>query len=45
MDWVHWHNNERIHSYIAGECRPAEYEEWFNNGLEQPKIMVVSQAK
>lgn len=44
MDWVHWYNNERIHSYSGG-MPPAEYEEWFNNGLEPAKIMAGNQAK
>jgi putative transposase len=37
MDWVHWYNEDRLHSY-CGDMPPKEYEETYYKALASGKI-------
>lgn len=41
LSWVHWHNHERLHSYL-GDIPPTEYEEVFyaTNRSDQPLVAI-----
>jgi putative transposase len=42
MDWVHWYNEDRIHSY-SGDMPPGKYEEIYYTALESGKLTSSSQ--
>ena len=37
MDWVHWYNEIRIHSY-SGDMPPKMYEEIYYEALDSGKL-------
>lgn len=39
LGWVHWHNTQRLHSYL-GDVPPAEFEQSFYAGLTSAKELV-----
>jgi putative transposase len=43
MDWVHWYNEERLHSY-CGDIPPKEFEEIYYKGLATGKLSTSSQT-
>jgi putative transposase len=43
MDWVHWYNEERLHSY-CGDIPPKEFEEICYKALVSGKLSISSQT-
>jgi putative transposase len=43
MDWVHWYNEERLHSY-CGDIPPKEFEEIYYKAVESGKLSTSSQT-
>jgi putative transposase len=43
MDWVHWYNEDRLHSY-SGDMPPKEYEETYSKALASGRIRGGSQT-
>ncbi|SLM87719.1 hypothetical protein FM110_00195 [Brachybacterium nesterenkovii] len=39
MSWVHWHNTERLHSYL-GNLPPAEFEEVYYASRQDPHVLM-----
>ena len=39
LGWVHWHNTQRLHSYLD-DVPPAEFEESFYAGVTSAKELV-----
>lgn len=43
MDWVHWYNEDRLHSY-SGDMSPKEYEETYSKTMASGKLRGGSQT-
>jgi len=39
LGWVHWHNTQRLHGYLA-EVPPAEFEDTFYAQLQTDQALV-----
>lgn len=39
LSWVHWHNTERLHSYL-GNLPPAEFEEVYYAARQDPNVLM-----
>ena len=38
LAWVHWHNNERLHSYL-GDVPPAEFEAIYDATVSETSLV------
>ena len=41
LNWFHWHNNERLHSYLA-DLPPAEFEAVYDANISASALMEIT---
>ena len=41
LSWVHWHNKERLHSYL-GDVPPIEFEAVYDANISAPALIEIT---